>query len=124
MSTADLPCISVQIHDITKAAQDHNRYLTHLELPDPDNYPKLQSQGDLATVTLFYDGNGWSYIEEVQTTSAEDHERFADALWDEILNKAENRHQNRERTAKHIEGGFRRGPDCRCAARLKTAQPD
>ena len=124
MTTANLPCTSVQSRAIAKAAQDHNRYLTELEATDPGGYPQLQSQGELANVTLSYNGNGWYYIQEVQAASAEDHERFADALWDEILNKAENRHQNREMIARHIQGGFGRGPNCRCASRLNAALPN
>ena len=77
-------------------------------------------QGDLATVIMFDHGNGWAAIDKVATASQEDSDKFADALWDQVLNKSHAHQQHRDMLVKAAEN-CREEDSCECISRLTAA---
>ena len=134
MTASSLPCISVQQEAIAQAAHAlHNlpnpdecgrtqvAECRHLGEDNPDRYRMWQFEDELATVTFFDEGNGWSYIHNVETKNPEDHDKFVEEVWDWILNKADNRQQNRDMLAQ-AQQHCQKQDNCKCAERLAATE--
>ena len=134
MSMNLLPCISIQEDAIARAAQAFHPLpepdecgrtemasAHHLGDDDPDMHRMWRLKGDLATVTFFDQGNGWSSIEKVETETPEDNDKFTEALWDQVLNQSSN-HQHHRNMLAAAEPHCTQSLNCECASRLAATQ--
>ena len=117
MDTNRLPCIDIQCDAISMAADSHN-YHTHLGEEDPEMHRTWKVEGKIATVTYFDKGNGWSSIETVETASDLNDQKFAEALWHNVLNWEQTGWQHRKMLAEHISDRKSEEAECQCAERL------
>ena len=128
-----LPCIHVQDDAIVRAAyginpqDDENsevwksvQYSLHLGDADPELERFWQTDGTLAKVVYFDQGNGWSHIHQVETQNEDAGKEFSDRLWQEILFNADNFQQNRTMLEGLVNHCGNAGTSaCHCAAMLE-----
>ena len=117
-----LPCTTVQAEDIAQAA-DLTGYLEEIENTNSPEDTLYIARGKTATVTVKPEGNGWTHILDAEAQNPQDpqeYEKFVDNLWDQYLNRAFNREQNREILATHVERSCT--GQCECQDRLRSVQ--
>ena len=119
MSTNRLPCTMVQAKQIAIAAElaGHFEEVENTKYSDQVTSPVIHvAKGNIATVTVCWEGNGWTHILDAESETPEEYDRFVENLWHQYLNQYENSH---EKLIKHVETGYK--GNCECLQRLQSA---
>lgn len=117
MTTAKLPCTIVQAKEIAKAA-DLAGYFEKVEDTNCPEHGLYIARGKNATVTVELEGNGWTRILDAESENPEEYDKFVETLWDQYLNQADNRGQNRQFLTHHVETAYT--GQCDCLDRLRS----